>query len=374
MPLLVLAVLSRWGVLIAVVVAITAGIFIWVWQRGFVSIEIVAFLIHFDGLGIGPVRMGRIIAVIAACLMVYKLVAERWRPPAVPSRYWGPIWIFAVWAVFSGVWSESTSSWVFGIGQFALAATYFAIAALLVDSHQNIQQFLRAYWVGGLFGSAAGILALFLGTRSVGFGGDPNVFGLMQAAMIPLPVYYRRNETDPTKRFLYSLAVLFVFAGAAGAGSRSGLIGAAVAIVGTMVTKPGISPSKRARTAVGAVVIAAIAFGVGFVANPNNLSRGFADRGAGRLDLWTGTISLIQDRPLLGHGFGQLQTKILPSLPTTPGVLELVDTRETVSSHNTFLDILGDLGLVGLGLWLAIFGVTIRASSDRGGARPSRSP
>lgn len=359
LPLLVLLVASKWGVLLAVGVAVIVALAMWVWRRGFLFIEVVAFLAHFDGLGAGPIRMARVVAAVVFAVLIYKLVVERWRPPAIPTRHWLPVFLLVLFAVFSGVWSDQVGRWFYNFGLLGIALALYAVTALMVDSHEKVMRYLRAFWVGGLFGSGAGVLALFLGTRSVGFGGDPNVFGLMQAAMIPLTVYYRRNETDPTKRFLYSLAVLFVFAGAAGAGSRSGLIGAAVAIVGTMVTKPGISPSKRARTAVGAVVIAAIAFGVGFVANPNNLSRGFADRGAGRLDLWTGTISLIQDRPLLGHGFGQLQTKILPSLPTTPGVLELVDTRETVSSHNTFLDILGDLGLVGLGLWLAIFGVTI---------------
>lgn len=203
------------------------------------------------------------------------------------------------------------------------------------------------------------MLALFLGTRSVGFGGDPNFFGLLQATMIPLTVYYRRNETDPLKRHFYTFAVVFVFAGAAGAGSRSGLIGASVAIVGTMITRPGMSASQRSRTAISAVLLAALAFGVGFIANPNNLSRGFSDRGAGRIDMWNGTIELIKERPLLGHGFGQVKSKILPSLTTSPGVLELTDTREDVSSHNTFLDILGDLGVVGLILWLVIFGVAI---------------
>lgn len=78
LPLLVLAVLSRWGVLIAVLVAITVGLGIWVWQRGFVFVEIAAFLIHFDGLGAGPIRMGRIIAAVAAIILVTKLI-KGWR-------------------------------------------------------------------------------------------------------------------------------------------------------------------------------------------------------------------------------------------------------------------------------------------------------
>ena len=282
----VFLVLSKWGVLFAVVLAGMFGLGLWVWRRGFIFIEMVAFLIHFDGLGFSLVRMGRVMAAAIFGVICWKLVVERWRPPAIPVRHWLPPLMLTTFAVMTGAWSESVAGWLFAMGMFGLALAYFGASALLVDSHVKIQQYLRAYWVGGLWGSGAGVLALFLGTRSVGFGGDPNFFGLLQASMIPLTVYYRRNETDPVKRRWYTLALLFVLAGAAGAGSRSGLIGGAVAIVGTMVTRPRISAGRRFRVGIGAVVLAGLAFVIGFVANPNNLQRGFADRGAGRLDFW----------------------------------------------------------------------------------------
>src|SRR5690606_19003049 len=129
-------------------------------------------------------------------------------------------------------------------------------------------------------------------------------------------------------------------------GSRSGLVGGAIAVVGTLINRPPLSATPRRKVAVGGGLVAGAAVLIRFVANPNNLSRGFADRGAGRLDMWTATIPLIKDRPLLGHGFGQLGRKVLPSLTTSPGVEELMDQRADVSSHNTILDILGDLGIV----------------------------
>ncbi len=155
LPLLLLAVFSKWGVLIAVTVAITAGLGIWVWQRGFVFVEIVAFLIHFDGLGTGPVRMGRFVAAIAAAIIIVKFV-KGWKPPAIPVRHWGPVWALSVWAAISGVWSLETGGWFLTFGVFGLGLVYFCITALLVDSHEMIQQFLRAYWVGGMLGSVVG--------------------------------------------------------------------------------------------------------------------------------------------------------------------------------------------------------------------------
>ncbi|UDY37712.1 O-antigen ligase family protein [Dermatobacter hominis] len=355
LPVLVLLVVSKWGVLIAAVAAVAALICLWALRRGFALIEVVAFLIHFDGLGAGQIRMGRIVAGLVAVVIVYKLIAEKWRPPAIPTRHWLPVLMLTVYAVASGFWSDEAGGWLLAMCLLGLALVYFAISGMLVDSHDKIEQFLRAFWVGGLFGAGAGVLALFLGTRSVGFGADPNFFGMISAAMIPLTVYYRRNATSIAARRWYTVAVVFVLAGAAGAGSRSGLIGGAIVIVATIVSRPGLSTVRRMRVGVGALVLAGMAFLIGFVANPANLQRGFADRGAGRLDFWAVTVDLIGDRPLLGHGFGQLKTKIVPSMTTTPGVQELADTREDVSSHNTWLDIAGDLGLVGLLIWISIF-------------------
>lgn len=63
------------------------------------------------------------------------------------------------------------------------------------------------------------------------------------------------------------------------------------------------------------------------MANPANLQRGFADRGAGRVDLWTAAVALIERNPILGYGFGQLQTLIAPNLLLTPGSQRLNELR-----------------------------------------------
>ena len=103
------------------------------------------------------------------------------------------MWALTVWAVAQRAVVARVGQWFYTFGVYGLGIAFFCITGLLVDSHRMVQQFLRAYWVGGLFGSAAGILALGLGTRSVGFGADPNFFGLLEASMIPLTVYYRRH-------------------------------------------------------------------------------------------------------------------------------------------------------------------------------------
>jgi O-antigen ligase len=64
---------------------------------------------------------------------------------------------------------------------------------------------------------------------------------------------------------------------------------------------------------------------------------------------WT----MFQDRPLLGFGFGQFTDAKRPYLSdrSVPFYLEAIRTQP---HHNTFLSILVETGLVGLGLFLAM--------------------
>lgn len=360
-PVLAALVLTRWGVLAAVLLAMVAGLALFVIRRGFAFYQLVGFLIHFDGLGAGPIRLGRGLALVAFVLLAYKLYVEKWRPPAIPARHWLPPLTLVILVVASGAWSASTPDWAFTIGLIGLAVAFYLVAALLVDSHEKMLKFMRAFWIGGLFGAGAGVLGLALGTRSWGFGGDPNGFGVLMASVIPLTVYYRRQAVTQRERWWYTAALVFVVAGAAGAGSRTGVIASSLTIVATIITKPGLNSGQRAKSFVTAAVAGALAFVVLFVANPNNLARGFNDRGAGRLDLWTASLSLIQDRPILGHGAGQLSIKIPDRLAVTPDVQSTVEAgdREKVSAHNTWLDLVGDFGIAGFLIWLWLIVVTI---------------
>ena len=120
-PILVLLVFSKWGVLVAAVAAFVCALGLFAFRRQFAFIEIVAFLIHFDGLGAGPIRMGRIVAAVAFIVIVRKLVVERWRPPAIPTRHWLPVLLLTIYAVLSGAWSDVSSAWFVAMGLLGLA-------------------------------------------------------------------------------------------------------------------------------------------------------------------------------------------------------------------------------------------------------------
>jgi O-antigen ligase len=352
-----LAVVSKIGVIVVLSLAVVAATLLFVFKRGFGVVEVAAFLIHFDGLGRGVISIGRIFSGFVIILLIYKLVVERWRPPAVPMRYWLPPVLLLTWGVASAAWAPETGQWVEGVGIFGLAFSYFAVTAFMVDSYDTVKKWMRAYWYGGIFGAVAGVWGLLLGLRSYGLNGDANLFGIIAASMIPLTIYYRRQSTTTKEKVIYTLVLLLVLGGAAGAGSRSGVIAAAAVLFATMMYRPGISTGRKLAAAVPAILVTAVIAVVLLVANPNTLVRGTDS--SGRTDFWNVSFSLIEERPLLGVGLGNVDRQIPGRLATTPGNDILADSRDEVTSHNAYLDMLGDLGVIGLGIFLFILVMTI---------------
>ncbi len=71
------------------------------------------------------------------------------------------------------------------------------------------------------------------------------------------------------------------------------------------------------------------------------------------------SLSLVRENPIWGYGFGQLRSLVPPNLLVTPGPSACRSFRTDVSAHNTWLDVMGDLGVFGLMLFLSVFVIAI---------------
>jgi O-antigen ligase len=77
--------------------------------------------------------------------------------------------------------------------------------------------------------------------------------------------------------------------------------------------------------------------------------------GTGRTDIWTVGWRMVQDQPLLGVGAGNFPVASIHYL-LEPGALLRTDfiVDNPKVAHNTYLNVLAELGVVGLALFLAI--------------------
>jgi O-antigen ligase len=84
--------------------------------------------------------------------------------------------------------------------------------------------------------------------------------------------------------------------------------------------------------------------------------------GSGRTDIWRVGWRMVEDRPIVGVGAGNFEFTTIRYL-VQPGTIEqdefIVDTPKV--AHNVYLQVLAELGIVGLTLMLVIIGVSMRA-------------
>ena len=82
--------------------------------------------------------------------------------------------------------------------------------------------------------------------------------------------------------------------------------------------------------------------------------------GSGRTDIWTVGWRMVKAHPVVGVGAGNFQTSAIHFV-LAPGVLTRTDliivTPEV--AHNTYLNVLADLGIIGLVMFLTLIGFSL---------------
>ncbi len=287
------------------------------------------------------------------------------------------VWILLFfWAMFSGVWSD------FFIVSIRRALTVFVpttMLLLLVYADPNPDHTFWRFAVGmtyfGLFLAFAGILIYFLGIpegriQTLDFGlwrvsqtvsgnfpflrissltGNPNRLSLwLSYTLTTTAALYYSKRISTSRFFLFSLiqagALLITF-------SRAG-ISAAIISLGllTLFTKS-INWQKVKRFAIpGALSIAIVLTLISVSASLQNLLFVRVTPLSGRERVWTYAWQSFLDQPFTGVGFGVSRESVLMPLGTT------------LNTHNAYLSIMVELGIIGAFFILAVCGVALLAS------------
>lgn len=169
-----------------------------------------------------------------------------------------------------------------------------------------------------------------------------------QACVILIPVLFIGATLGGNKRQVYyfamaTLALLGVVLNV----SRTGLLVGGLTYIACALFS--FIKSKRKRrflletglVFVGVVAIVAVFSGVIFPALKNYFDRGVSD--SGRFDLWEQAAAAFRESPIFGKGFFGLYPKDPTDLMKINSVAFLPDM-----AHNTFFQLLGSLGIVGL--------------------------
>ncbi len=333
----------------------------------------------FESVTLGSVRLGRVLAVAVGLFLVYRLLTG-WRPGRIATPAWLPALLFAAWTWASGLWAVSSGAWQEGVGALGLAGAYFLAFATLIDSPRQVRQLLRSYVVGAGVASVIALTQAGVDVRSVGLQGDPNIFALYQVAAVPAAGMLARTTTTTGRRVLWLLLTVPLVASVFAAQSRGGLVTLAVLLPVALV-RGDLGRAARGHTLfalLGTVTaLGTLAFVAGRVDERLSLAAVAQDRGTGRLDIWTVAWRAYLQEPLSGLGAGGFESQSSRLLETTPGVgidPNSILLRTGIRVHNVYLEVLTDLGPVGLLIWLGVLVGTVVVIFRFGGAQADATP
>jgi O-antigen ligase len=325
-------------------------------------LHLMVLSVFVESVGVGPATIGRMLSVVAAfavCLTLLVRPGDWWLPRAGVAV---PAALLVLWSMLGLLWSADTAAWFDAMAQLGLALCYFIGYVVLLASRTEVRRLLLGYLFGataaGLFSVAQAVL---VADRAVGLQGDPNLFALYQVAAIPVAVVLSGRAVGP-RRFGLLLCGAIALAGVVAAQSRGGLIAATLVLLALLWRGDlggAWAEHRRQFAALGSILVGGLVALLVAVVPRFDPTEATESGGTGRLDIWLSGWKAWETTPWLGMGPGQFEAASPQLLSTTPGVnLDpySVLVFEGIEIHNAYLEMLVELGPVGLLLYLGLLG------------------
>jgi O-antigen ligase len=375
---------ARWtqtaiAVFLAVVVGVIAGInpalaIAAALSFGFVlllladlAVGIVAFtVLSFIALvpsGVGPVGSFLKVGGLLLLLSWLATVARSDRPvpnlfaahPALSSS----LVFFCSWAALSAVWAEDPAASIVDFTRYALNGVLLVIVFSAVRERRHAVWVIAAFVAGTTVSAAYGLIVppsadTLEADRLSGTLGNANELAAILVAGAALSVGLMAClKKSPALRLLTAGAGIFCAASVVLTQSRTGLVAGAVALIAAVL----LGRRHRGRIGFLVLVVALLGFGYFTAVAPVEVRERISDpgNGTGRTDLWTVGRRMVEAEPVTGVGAGNFKVASIHFL-LEPGALErddfIVDTPKV--AHNMYLEVLAEMGPVGLLAFLFI--------------------
>ena len=211
---------------------------------------------------------------------------------------------------------------------------------------------------------------VYLGSsgRLSGSLGNPNLLGSYMASIIPVGVAFLltrplRLQVRIASASAFAILCLLCIISSGTRGSILGLIGG-IGILGLILTVRHRGAGLRRFLPLG--IAAAGIISILFFMRTRFIELANPEHGTARVRLviWTGTLHMFADNPLLGWGPGSFQI-VFPRY-RNPRYSMLGTSHNTEHAHSEYLELLTDEGLVGVALLGLLAWQVIRAARRRG--------
>lgn len=267
---------------------------------------------------------------------------------------------FVGWAAVSVAWADDSGAALDATTRYLPNALLFLIVFAGVRTRKQLLWVVGSLVVGAVVAAVYGMIAGAPqddpGRVAIGNANETAASLVVGGTLAAALAFALRGK--PVLRLLTTIAVpLCVFAVFLTL-SRGGLVALGASLVAAIVMA-----GRRRGVVLGVAAAAVLATVIYFGAFAPAEAR---DRvlevngGTGRTDIWTVGWRMVEDRPLLGVGAGNFPVASIHYL-LEPGALMRTDfiVDNPKVAHNTYLNVLAEMGVVGLALFLAIIALPL---------------
>ena len=281
------------------------------------------------------------------------------------------VWILALflaWVLFSLLWAEDVAVARETFFRYALNFALFPIVFTAITQPRHVSWLYTVFIAGGLLAGFVGLqTAAPPGSQEQRLGGaglNPNELGalLAVAAVLAACLALSRRPSAAARVVAFGAAslstVLLIMTE-----SRGAMLGLAAAV---LVAPFAAGKGRRAGAlAVAVAAVLCVTVWVSTAAPEQTRERLTHDTssGTGRVDLWTVGLRMVDDKPITGVGAGNFPVSSIHYL-LRPGVIvrdEFIVDQPKVT-HNIYLQVLSELGVIGFALFVALIATCLACS------------
>lgn len=268
------------------------------------------------------------------------------------------MFLFVSWAFFSYLWAEDGGAVLNAVFRYVLAVTLVFVVFTAVQRERDVTIIVGAMVLGAVCAAVYGLANPPSSEpgqldRLSGTLGNANELAGALALGVGLAGGLAAIAKTALGRSLAigvaALCVMAIFL----TGSRGGLIGLAAMLIAAVVL------AKGRRLLLTLALLTVVTAGIGYIATsaPEQSRERILHpgRGTGRIDIWTVGGRMVSANPVTGVGAGNFTVSSIHYL-LRPGSLPDAQyiADEPSVAHNTYLEVLAELGIPGAILFLAL--------------------
>lgn len=316
---------------------------------------------HLPGaFGIGATLAKPLGAMITVAWLV-TAVGRRGHVPLLPRDrpvlFWAVV-AFVTFGALSSLWATEVGATFSDLGRLLQVVVLMLVAYTAAANRAGYGLVLGGYLLASAVTSVYSIATGAYGQNGrLGVLFDPNYFAASLLPAVLVSLFLLLSRSSRRSRLFAGAVCVIDLAALLLTQSRGGLVGLGVALVAAVL----VAGSLRPRVVAVVLVCGAAAVGYFGFSGPSHVTSGSS---SGRADEWRIAARMAENHPLSGVGLGNFSV-VEPSYATQAFDIQHVRYIVTYQQrvHNTYLEVVAEMGIVGLLLVVGIFAGAVRSAA-----------